>query len=46
MLMEQALERCARFGMKPGLDSIRATCAAMGNPQDALHVVHVAGTNG
>ena len=46
MLIEQALERCARFGMKPGLDSIRATCAAMGNPQDALRVVHVAGTNG
>jgi len=41
-----ALERCARFGVKPGLEAIRAVCAAMGNPQDSLRVVHVAGTNG
>jgi len=41
-----ALERCARFGVKPGLESIRAVCAAMGNPQDSLKVIHVAGTNG
>ena len=41
-----ALERCARFGVRPGLDAIRAVCAAMGDPQDALRVVHVAGTNG
>jgi len=41
-----ALERCARFGVKPGLDAIRAVCAAMGNPQDSCRTVHVAGTNG
>ena len=41
-----ALERCARFGVKPGLEAIRAVCTAMGNPQDSLRVVHVAGTNG
>ena len=41
-----ALERCARFGVKPGLESIRAVCAAMDDPQDSLRVVHVAGTNG
>lgn len=46
MMLEEALERCVRFGMKPGLEPIRAVCAAMGNPQDALRVVHVAGTNG
>ena len=44
--LEQALERCARFGVKPGLDAIRAACAAMGDPQDSLRVIHVAGTNG
>ena len=42
----QALERCSRFGVRPGLDAIRAACAAMGNPQETLRVVHVAGTNG
>ena len=46
MSLEQALERCARFGVKPGLEAIRAVCAAMGDPQDSLRVVHVAGTNG
>ena len=45
-LLANALERCARFGVKPGLESIRAVCAAMGDPQDSLRVVHVAGTNG
>jgi len=45
-MIEEALERCARFGVKPGLDAIRGVCAAMGNPQDELRVVHVAGTNG
>ena len=44
--LASALERCARFGVKPGLEAIRAVCAAMGNPQDSLRVVHVAGTNG
>lgn len=34
------------FGMKPGLDSIGAICSRLGNPQDALRIVHVAGTNG
>ena len=35
-----------RFGMRPGLDVMRAVLAALGNPQDALKAVHVAGTNG
>ena len=34
------------FGMKPGLDSIGAICSKLDNPQDALRIVHVAGTNG
>ena len=41
-----ALAARRRFGMKPGLDTIRAIMAALGNPQDALHCIHVAGTNG
>ncbi len=42
----EALAGCARFGVRPGLDAIRAACSEMGNPQDGLSVIHVAGTNG
>ena len=35
-----------RFGMKPGLQRIRATLRALSDPQDAVQTVHVAGTNG
>ncbi len=35
-----------RFGMKPGLETIRAVCAALGNPQEAVRAIHVAGTDG
>lgn len=35
-----------KFGIQPGLDRIRALCASLGNPQDKLKVIHVAGTNG
>lgn len=31
---------------KPGLDRIRHLCHELGNPQDSLRFVHVAGTNG
>ena len=31
---------------KPGLDRIRALCKALGDPQDSLRFIHVAGTNG
>lgn len=41
-----ALAARRRFGMKPGLDTIRAIMAALGNPQDALRCIHIAGTNG
>jgi dihydrofolate synthase/folylpolyglutamate synthase len=44
--IEKALEHCGMFGMKPGLDSIGTVCSRLGDPQDALRVVHVAGTNG
>ncbi len=35
-----------KFGIKPGMERIRALCSALGNPQDKLKVIHVAGTNG
>ena len=35
-----------RFGMKPGLETIRALCDALGNPQRSFRAIHVAGTNG
>lgn len=34
------------FGSKPGLDRIRILLGMMGDPQDKLGYVHVAGTNG
>lgn len=35
-----------RFGIRPGLESICTLCERLGNPQDSLRVIHVAGTNG
>ena len=35
-----------RFGMKPGLETIRSLCAALGDPQKRFRAIHVAGTNG
>ena len=35
-----------RFGMKPGLETIRGVCAALGDPQLKFKAIHVAGTNG
>jgi len=43
------LERLAsrrRFGVRPGLETIRALMSALGNPQETLRCVHIAGTNG
>lgn len=31
---------------KPGLDRVRELCRALGDPQDSLRFIHVAGTNG
>lgn len=44
-----ALERIHalnKFGSRPGLDRILMLLEKMGNPQDDLHFLHVAGTNG
>ena len=34
------------FGIKPGLERITALLSSLGNPQEKLSFVHVAGTNG
>ena len=47
--MTPFLERLAarrRFGMKPGLDTIREICRRLGEPQKRFRPIHVAGTNG
>ena len=41
-----ALARLERFGIRLGLDNVRAVCAELGHPERAARVVHVAGTNG
>lgn len=49
MNYQQALEyihSLERFGSKPGLERIRALTERLGNPQDKLKFVHIAGTNG
>ena len=49
MQQNSLLERLAarrRYGMRPGLSTMRALLDALGNPQDSLKVVHVAGTYG
>ena len=43
------LERLAArrvFGIRPGLDTMRSLCAALGNPERSFAVIHIAGTNG
>lgn len=35
-----------RFGMKPGLDTMRAIASALGEPQRRFRAIHIAGTNG
>jgi dihydrofolate synthase/folylpolyglutamate synthase len=42
----QRLLALRRFGMRPGLDGISALLGKLGDPQRALAVVHVGGTNG
>ncbi|MDD6395238.1 MAG: bifunctional folylpolyglutamate synthase/dihydrofolate synthase [Firmicutes bacterium] len=40
------IDSMERFGIKPGLERITKMLAYLGNPQDKLQFVHVAGTNG
>ena len=43
--LQQLADR-RRFGMRPGLDTIRAVLARLGNPEAGVAAVHIAGTNG
>ncbi|KRQ87234.1 Folylpolyglutamate synthase [Caloramator mitchellensis] len=40
------IENVGKFGMNLGLERIRRLCELMGNPQDNLKFIHIAGTNG
>lgn len=40
------LESLQVYGIVPGLDSIKELCRRLGNPQDELKFIHIAGTNG
>lgn len=40
------IESIAGAGIVPGLDSIKELCGRLGNPQDRLTFIHIAGTNG
>ena len=40
------IESTEKFGIKPGLDAIKRLLAKLGNPQNDLEVIHIAGTNG
>ena len=40
------LESRLMFGMVPGLESTRALCNALGNPERKFRSIHVVGTNG
>ena len=44
--VEARLQAYARFGVDLGLDRIDALLAALGNPQQQVPIIHVAGTNG
>lgn len=49
MLYEEAINyihNTHKFGMKLGLNNIKILLDYMGNPQDSLKIIHVAGTNG
>lgn len=43
---EQFIHMTQNFGSRPGLSRVTELCARLGNPQDDLKFVHVAGTNG
>lgn len=39
-------QRVGKYAFKKTLDNIKALCAALGDPQDRFHSIHIAGTNG
>lgn len=43
---EEFIHKTLNFGSRPGLSRVTELCERLGNPQDDLKFVHVAGTNG
>lgn len=46
MTIDSLLEPFAHFGVRLGLEAIQPLLASLGNPQEQVPIVHVAGTNG
>ncbi len=49
MTIEEAIDWIhsrKKFGSRPGLDRIQALLAKVGNPEDIVPTIHIAGTNG
>lgn len=44
--IEHFLEKRKQYGIKPGLERMRKLLSALGNPEQDLRVIHLAGTNG
>lgn len=44
--ISQQLDKYGRFGVHLGLERIQKLLAALGNPQQRVPIIHVAGTNG
>ncbi len=40
------VEELKKYGSVPGLDNVQRLCERLGNPQDKLKFIHIAGTNG
>lgn len=40
------IEEISKYGSVLGLDNMRELCRRLGNPQEELRIVHIAGTNG
>ncbi|MGM9682804.1 MAG: bifunctional folylpolyglutamate synthase/dihydrofolate synthase, partial [Eubacteriales bacterium] len=40
------IHSCKSLSCRPGLERIGYLCEGLGNPQECLKIVHVAGTNG
>ena len=40
------IKKAAEYGIVPGLANITELCNSLGNPQEDLKIIHIAGTNG
>ncbi len=44
--MLEYVDSLSTFGIVPGLENMQNLCERLGNPQEKLKVIHIAGTNG